>query len=230
MRRLTVPLLGLLVLLVALAFSRPGRGRGRPEDDADHHGAGRERVPGPDAASPDADHALPAIEAEDEQTRRPVGAAAASTYGAHLIVASISFLTVLLVSRSLGAEGRGDFVLVTTIVIFAAILASFSIQSGIANIGALGSVAPRTLVSTTLLGVAGLGAIGMASVVALALFVPGVTGGVAPLLVASTSRRWRQPPRAPRESGDAPRAGCTAAGPRPSSFGADVRRPGLEGQ
>ena len=72
----------------------------------------------------------------DSTNRRPsFASAAALTYGTNLLVAFLSLLNVLIVSRTLGPVGRGDVVFLTAIAWLVSNLATFGIQEANVNLG-----------------------------------------------------------------------------------------------
>ena len=77
-----------------------------------------------------------ATERPGSASRRPsFASAAALTYGTNLLVAFLSLLNVLIVSRTLGPVGRGDVVFLTAIAWLVSHLATFGIQEANANLG-----------------------------------------------------------------------------------------------
>jgi O-antigen/teichoic acid export membrane protein len=109
--------------------------------------------------------------------RRPsFGFATAVTYGTQLVVAVLSLLNVLVVSWGLGAEGRGDVALLTTIAYLTASLSTLGIEQANANIGGREehhrpSLASNSLVLALMFGSAS------ASVIALLFVVVPDAGG-----------------------------------------------------
>jgi len=61
-------------------------------------------------------------------------AAVASTFGTRLAVAALSFASILIVARALGAEGRGEVALLLTIASVSAQLARFGVEEANANL------------------------------------------------------------------------------------------------
>lgn len=97
------------------------------------------------------DPLLPAPEA------RPFGPALAGTYGATVAVASLSLVNVLIMSRALGAAGRGDVVFLMTVAGLTALVASLSVQEANANLVGLEPPSRPALATNSLILALGLG-------------------------------------------------------------------------
>ncbi len=73
---------------------------------------------------------------EQSRGRRPSFAASALlTYGTNLAIALLSLGNVMIVSRALGATGRGDVVFLTTMAILTSSISAFGVQQANVNIG-----------------------------------------------------------------------------------------------
>jgi O-antigen/teichoic acid export membrane protein len=79
----------------------------------------------------------PTRDDEDAGRGRPSFArSAVLTYGTNLAVAVLSFLSVLITARALGASGRGDIAFLTTVAFLTAQLATMGVAQANANFGA----------------------------------------------------------------------------------------------
>jgi O-antigen/teichoic acid export membrane protein len=69
-----------------------------------------------------------------ERSRPPVVRSTAITYGTNVAVATLSFVSVVVTSRSLGPEGRGQVAFLTTVGYLTAQLSTIGIHQAIANL------------------------------------------------------------------------------------------------
>src|SRR5687767_15349702 len=110
--------------------------------------------------------------------------AAATTYAARVGFAVLSFVSVLITARALGAEGRGSVAFLTMVGFFTAQLATLGIFQADANIAAREPHLTRRLAGTSL-GLAAVSGVTAAGIVALLIAVfPDVGAGSDPELVA----------------------------------------------
>jgi O-antigen/teichoic acid export membrane protein len=107
---------------------------------------------------------------------------AALTYGAQLGAAVLSLLSVLIVARALGAEGRGHVAFLTAMTFLTANLATFGVQEANGNLAASDPRARRALATNSLLLAAVLGGVAVAFLSALIAIVPSVAGESDPTL------------------------------------------------
>jgi O-antigen/teichoic acid export membrane protein len=94
--------------------------------------------------------------------RPSFASAALLTYGTNLVVAFLSLLNVLIVSRTLGPVGRGDVVFLTAIAWLVSNLSTFGIQEANANLGGAQprlrpALATNSILFATLFGVVAAG-------------------------------------------------------------------------
>lgn len=101
---------------------------------------------------------------------------AAFTYGSQLGAAVLSLLSVLIVARALGAEGRGQVAFLTAMTFLTANLATFGIQEANGNLAASEPRARRALASNSVLLAVALGALAVGLLVALIGVFPGIAG------------------------------------------------------
>ena len=101
---------------------------------------------------------------------------AAFTYGAQLGAAVLSLLSVLIVARALGAEGRGHVAFLTAMTFLTANLATFGVQEAIGNFAASEPRLRRALASNAVLLSLLLGGIAVGVLSTLIALVPGVAG------------------------------------------------------
>lgn len=113
----------------------------------------------------------------EQRSQRPAFArAVASVYSASIGAAFLSLVNVVIISRSIGATGRGNVVLLTTIASLTAQITSMGVQQANANVAgreperraALGT---NSVLLAAVLGLAGAGAVG-----GLALLFPRIAG------------------------------------------------------
>ncbi len=108
---------------------------------------------------------------------------ALATYGSAIVAAALTLLNILIISRALGPDGRGDVALLVTIVLITSYVASLGVQEANANLGAAEplvrpALAANSLVLCLVFGIAGAGA-----VYALIQAIPAAGGDLAPRLV-----------------------------------------------
>jgi O-antigen/teichoic acid export membrane protein len=101
---------------------------------------------------------------------------AAFTYGAQLGAAVLSLLSVLIVARALGAEGRGHVAFLTAMTFLTANLATFGVQEAIGNFAASEPRLRRALASNAVLLSLLLGGFAVGVLTTLIALVPGVAG------------------------------------------------------
>ncbi len=106
-------------------------------------------------------------------------AAAAATYGTNAAVAALSLVNVIVVSRALGATGRGDVALLIAIPTLCSYLATLGVQESNANLGAAEPGSRRGLATNSLLLGGGLGAAAMLLAGGAIALIPAI-GGEAP--------------------------------------------------
>jgi O-antigen/teichoic acid export membrane protein len=120
----------------------------------------------------------PSHEASD-RSRPPFARSATLTYGTNVAVAALSLVSVLITSRVLGAEGRGQIAFLTTVGYLTAQLSTLGVQQAVVNIAGRrpalsGALAGNSVVLSALFGGAAAAAVGL-----LFLAVP-AAGGDAP--------------------------------------------------
>jgi len=123
-------------------------------------------------------------DATERPTRPPAARSALLTYGTSLAVAALSLLNVLIVARSLGPDGRGQVVFLTTIALLTAAISALSVQQGIVNVASADPGSRRALATNAVVLALVLGAIGIACVALLIEVFPAVGSG------ASRSLTW----------------------------------------
>lgn len=118
------------------------------------------------------------------EKRPSLVSAALATYATQLAAATLSFLNVLIVARSLGPVGRGEVAFLITVAILTANLATFGIQEANANLAGREPRLRRALATNSIaLGLLfGAGAVAIVS--ALMVGFPGLRGDVAGTLFA----------------------------------------------
>lgn len=121
----------------------------------------------PDAAPPGLSH------------RRAFARRALATYGTSGATAILSLLNVLVISRTLGATGRGGVAFLMTVAYLSAQLASLGIQQAMANIGGREAAVRRHLAGNALVFTALLSLLAVGGVVLLTVLVPAAGGGSA---------------------------------------------------
>lgn len=110
--------------------------------------------------------------------------AAATTYAARVGFAVLSFVSVLITARALGAEGRGSIAFLTMVGFFTAQLATLGIFQADANFAAREPHLTRSLAGTSL-GLSAVFGVTAAGIVALLIAIfPAVGAGSDPALVA----------------------------------------------
>lgn len=111
-------------------------------------------------------------------TTQPRSAASATviTYGTNLTVSILSLANVLIVSRVLGPEGRGEVVFLAAIAFFTSMLASCGIEESNANFAASEPPLRRALATNSVVFAFVLGALGVAVVQGLIAAFPAVAG------------------------------------------------------
>lgn len=112
----------------------------------------------------------------------PFARSAAFTYGSQIAAAFLSLLSVLIVARALGAEGRGQVAFLTAITFLTANLATFGVQEATANFAAAEARARRALATNAVLLALALGGVALAALYVLIEIVPAVAGESDPTL------------------------------------------------
>ena len=107
---------------------------------------------------------------------------AAFTYGAQLAAAVLSLLSVLIVARALGAEGRGHVAFLTAMTFLTANLATFGVQEANGNFAAADPRSRRSLATNSVVLALLLGAGAVAVLSGLIAIFPGVAGDSDPTL------------------------------------------------
>jgi O-antigen/teichoic acid export membrane protein len=96
------------------------------------------------------------------------------TYGTNVGVAALSLVNVLVVARSLGPEGRGEVVFLTTVAVLTSALATLGVQQGIVNLASADPQLRRSLATNALVLAGVLGVIAMVCVGAVIAAFPAV--------------------------------------------------------
>lgn len=115
---------------------------------------------------------------------RSLVSSAAFTYGTEVLSAALSLGNALIVSRALGATGRGDVAFLTAIAFLTSNLATIGVQEAIGNIAATSPHRRRALAGNAVLLALLFGALAIGAVVALIALVPAASGG------SDTLLRW----------------------------------------
>jgi O-antigen/teichoic acid export membrane protein len=102
--------------------------------------------------------------------------AALSTYGSRLVVAALSFGSVLIIARALGPEGRGDVALLTAIATLSAQLAVLGVDEANVNFAGNRPEKRAALATNSLLFAALFGGLAIAILVPLFALFPGLGG------------------------------------------------------
>ena len=98
------------------------------------------------------------------------------TYGSQLGAAVLSLISVLIVARALGAEGRGQVAFLTAMTFLTANLATFGIQEAMGNFAASHAHARRSLATNAVLLALALGAFAVAVLSILIAIFPAIAG------------------------------------------------------
>lgn len=106
---------------------------------------------------------------------------AALTYGTNVAASVLSLGNVVIVGRTLGAEGRGGVALLTAIAAITAAVASLGVQQATVNLAASDSTLRRALAGNAVVLSLGLGAVAIGFLAGLIAVLPGVGGDSAPL-------------------------------------------------
>jgi len=109
---------------------------------------------------------------------------ALGTLGTNVGVAVLSFVSVLITARSLGAVGRGEIALLTTVAFLTAQVASFGVQQSNANLAARHPARSPALAGTSIAIALVAGALAALVLGGLASVVPDLRGGALPSLFA----------------------------------------------
>ena len=132
------------------------------------------------------EHMAATSELTDDPRRRGFLSTAAQTYGAQIGVAVVSLGNVMIVSRVLGPDGRGQFAFLTAIAFLTSSLGTASVQEANVNLASSEPTLRRTLATNSVLLAAVLGCLGIAVVTGLVLIAPGIAGEASRLLLALT--------------------------------------------
>lgn len=109
---------------------------------------------------------------------------AAATYGTNLLVAGLSLANVLIISRALGPEGRGDVAFLTAISLITASLAMLGVHQASANIAGREPGQRAALATNALLLSLILGMLSATCVAVVIVMFPHVGGGAEGALIA----------------------------------------------
>lgn len=124
------------------------------------------------------------VTSEVDPTRPSFFVSAAGTFGANVAVAVLSLGNVLITSRALGATGRGEIALLTTIALLSANVALLGVQEANANLAGREPRLRPSLLTNSVLLAAFLGACAALIVAAVIALSPSLGGGV------SVGARW----------------------------------------
>ena len=114
--------------------------------------------------------------------RRSFGRAAITTYASNLVMAGLSLVNVLIMSRALGPAGRGEFVFLTTIAMLTSTLSSLGVEEATANIAGSEPHRRRSLAGNAALLSFAFGLLAIAILAVLMAVFPGVAGDSDPTL------------------------------------------------
>jgi O-antigen/teichoic acid export membrane protein len=114
-----------------------------------------------------------------EPSRPPLARSATLTYGTNVAVATLSLVSVLITSRSLGAEGRGQIAFLTTVGYLTAQFSTLGIQQAVVNIAGRHPILSRTLAGNSLVLSALFGGAAAVAVGLLFTIVPSAGGDAA---------------------------------------------------
>jgi len=106
-----------------------------------------------------------------------------TTFASNLGVATLSFLNVIVITRSLGATGRGQFVFLIAMANLTHYACTFGVQEAHANLASREPSLRGRLASNSVLGALVFGAVGIGIIEGLIAAFPGVGGG--------TTQGWR---------------------------------------
>ena len=121
---------------------------------------------------------------EGRPSRPPFARSAVLTYGTNVAVATLSLVSVLITSRALGPEGRGEVAFLTTVGYLTAQLATLGIQQAVVNIAGRRPPTSGALAGNSVVLSAVFGGIAVAAVGLLFVTVPAAGGGAAGWLQA----------------------------------------------
>ncbi len=107
-----------------------------------------------------------------------------TTFGSSIAVAGLSFLNVIVTSRSLGPEGRGEVAFLFAIATLSANLALLGVGDATANLASAEKHRRSSLLTNCILFALVFGATAIAVTVLLIRLFPAVGGGLAPALLA----------------------------------------------
>jgi O-antigen/teichoic acid export membrane protein len=109
--------------------------------------------------------------------------AASFTYATNLAVAAISLLNVLVISRALGPEGRGEVAFLITVALVSATISTFGVQQASANLAGTEPRVRPSLATNALIFAFVNGALASVVIVLLIALFPAVGAGSAPWLI-----------------------------------------------
>jgi O-antigen/teichoic acid export membrane protein len=124
---------------------------------------------------------VPDRQLDAAQRSSPVRAAAL-TYGSNVAGAVLSLVSVLIIARALGAEGRGNVAYLTALAWFTASMATIGLQEANANFAAANPAARRALATNTILLSLAFGGAAVGLLAVLFALVPAVAGEADPVL------------------------------------------------
>ena len=107
-----------------------------------------------------------------------------TTYATNLAVALVSLVNVMVTARFMGAVGRGDIALLTTVSGLTSTIALFGVEQSIVNLGAREPELRPALATNAALLTALLGAVAAVALAGLLLAFPGLRGDVRPAMFA----------------------------------------------
>jgi O-antigen/teichoic acid export membrane protein len=121
--------------------------------------------------------------------RRSVAALTLGVYSANVVVALLSFVNVLIVTKALGPSGRGSVALLTTIALLSMYAATLGIQEANVNLAGQDASLSRALATNSLLFALGLGGLATVVVGSVSLIFPAIVGHaqLQPLVLAISS-------------------------------------------
>jgi O-antigen/teichoic acid export membrane protein len=118
----------------------------------------------------------------DQQSSRPARPgfvrSATTTYATQLTVAIVSLVNVIITARYLGATGRGDIALLTTVAGLTSTISLLGVEQATVNIAGRTPDARRALATNALILALGLGTVGSLLLAGLLLALPGLRGEV----------------------------------------------------
>jgi len=122
---------------------------------------------------------IPTVDEGGAKSRPPFARSVAFTYGTNVAAAGLSLASVLIMSRALGSEGRGEVAFLTTVAYLTSQLASLGIQQANVNFAGRDPQRSPRLAGTSVVLAAVLGA-AAAGIVALLIAAVPAAGGTSP--------------------------------------------------